>query len=227
MRQQALHAVQRIRVCDGRECGLWVSTDLTMQTLRGPRLHPEDVVQGSKAFRRLSPDFFLWLEGRFAAFRRKASLTGQLAEDAKAFAQHFQRIDRAAHEVFTPEDFEEAQMRLARFPMESPNKAGAGPASTSTFSFAADNSFRIHRNVTHHALAEVDFVRDEALALGWTEPELYGTRGRFTFPCGPGYGLVCFIHPEQRLGAVSEQSIQLRCRGGHSLHFYRKEVNHG
>jgi len=224
LRQQALHAVQRLRTCDARQCGLWVSTDLSTLTLRGPRLHPEDIVQGSKAFRRLSPDFFLWLESRFAAFRRKTSLSGQLALEAKAFTGRFQDIYRAAHEAFTPEDFAQAQKRLALFPMESPNKAGAGQASTSTFQFPAQSALPFRKTVTHHALAEVDFVRNEALRLGWTELELYSTRGPFTFPCGPGYGLICFVNAGRRVGPVSESHIELHCGSGAVQRFYRRRA---
>ncbi len=76
--------------------------------------------------------------------------------------------------------------------------------------------------VTAEAKAMVDSIRESALAAGWTEAELYQTRGRFAFPCGGDYGVVCFIHPGQRLGQVTSQTIQLICKAGHSLHFYRR-----
>jgi hypothetical protein len=78
--------------------------------------------------------------------------------------------------------------------------------------------------VTEHALAEVDRIRDEALAKGWTMDELYQTRGRFAFPCGRDYGIVCFIANDQRLGKVTEESIELICKAGHALRFYRRNT---
>jgi hypothetical protein len=61
------------------------------------------------------------------------------------------------------------------------------------------------------------------LALGWTEAQLYQTRGRFAFPCGGDYGVVCLISRDQRLGKLTDKTIEIVCSGGHSLHFYRKQ----
>ena len=222
LRQRAQHSVQRIRTCDASRCNVWVCTDLAVLTLDGPELYPEDVVQGSKAFRRLSPDFFLWLEGRFTAFRRKTNLTGQLSEDAKALAERFQSIRTMAEALYTPAQFDAARKRLALFPMESPNKATVAAPPQSWFSFPAQSALRFRRPVTHHALAEVDFIHDEAIRLGWTEAELYQNRGIYSFPHGQDYGVVCFIHHDQRLGTVTSSAIEVICRGGHSLHCYRR-----
>jgi len=83
--------------------------------------------------------------------------------------------------------------------------------------------FQFNQPVSKYALAQVDAIREEALGKGWTEAQLYQTRGRYAFPCGGDYGLVCLIHDDQRLGKVSRQRIQIICGRGHSLHFYRKE----
>jgi hypothetical protein len=85
--------------------------------------------------------------------------------------------------------------------------------------------YRFNQPVSKYALTQVDAIRYQALALGWTEAQLYQTRGRFAFPCGSHYGLVCFIHRNQRLGEVTNKSIEIICSGDHSLHFYRKEVS--
>jgi len=84
--------------------------------------------------------------------------------------------------------------------------------------------FPFNQRVSKYALAQVDVIREEALACGWTEAELYQTRGRFAFPCGQHYGVVCFIHSGQRLGKVTDRSIELICGDGHSLHFYRRNA---
>ena len=85
--------------------------------------------------------------------------------------------------------------------------------------------YRFNQPVSKYALAQVNAIRNQALGKGWAEAQLYQTRGRFAFPCGPHYGLVCFIHRNQRLGEVTNKSIEIICSGGHSLHFYRKEVS--
>ena len=84
--------------------------------------------------------------------------------------------------------------------------------------------FRSNQRISKYALAQVDAVRDQATALGWTEAELYQTRGRFAFPCGGQYGLVCFIHRDQRVGKVTKNNIEIVYPDGHALRLYRKEV---
>ena len=82
--------------------------------------------------------------------------------------------------------------------------------------------FKFRQGVTRHAVAQAKSIRDEALAKGWPEAELYRTRGRFAFPCGKDWGLVCFIHMNQKLGAVTEETIALVRPDGHTLRFHRR-----
>ena len=96
----------------------------------------------------------------------------------------------------------------------------------SKHSFPEDDPerFRFSQRVSNRALAQVNAISDHALAMGWTEAELYQTRGRFPFPCGRQYGLVCFIHRDQRVGKVTENNIEIVYPDGHALRFYRNEV---
>jgi hypothetical protein len=55
----------------------------------------------------------------------------------------------------------------------------------------------------------VDGIRDQALALGWTMDSLYFSEGFERRPIGPRYGLVCYIHVQDRIGEVARQSIEL------------------
>ena len=88
----------------------------------------------------------------------------------------------------------------------------------------APERFRFNQRVSKYALAQVDAIREEAMAEGWTEAQLYQTRGRFSFPCGGDYGLVCFIQRHLRLGDITDRSIELVFPDGHSLRFYRNEA---
>jgi len=83
---------------------------------------------------------------------------------------------------------------------------------------------RFSQRITQQAVAQVDAIRDQALALGWTEPELYQNRGRFPFPCGGHYGLVCFLRRHLRVGQVTDKNIEIVYPDGHALRLYRKEV---
>ena len=37
----------------------------------------------------------------------------------------------------------------------------------------------------------------------------YQNRGRFRFPCGEDYGLVCFLDDNKRIGQVTRQYIEI------------------
>jgi|GEM_PF-2839955 hypothetical protein len=63
--------------------------------------------------------------------------------------------------------------------------------------------------VSPAAVAKVDAIREQALALGWSERGLYQNRGQFRFPYGEDYGLVCFIGDAQRIGEVTKQYIEI------------------
>lgn len=55
----------------------------------------------------------------------------------------------------------------------------------------------------------VDEIRDQALALGWTHERLYFSDGYDRRPLAAGYGLVCYVGTEERIGEVTRQSIEL------------------
>ena len=76
--------------------------------------------------------------------------------------------------------------------------------------------------VRQSALDKVHAIEATALAAGWTHAELYANRGRFAFPFGGDYGLVCFVHPDHVLGRVSPRAIEIVCPSGHSQHYYRR-----
>jgi hypothetical protein len=107
----------------------------------------------------------------------------------------------------------------------TPAPAHAHARSSRPFSYPRDPSPDLHFDhpVTLAALEEVGAIRDKALALGWTEAELYQTRGRFAFPCGNQYGLVCFLSADHHVGPVSEAAIEIHCRGGAIQRMYRRK----
>ncbi len=75
--------------------------------------------------------------------------------------------------------------------------------------FPKDGNQPFTEKVSPSAVAKVDAIRDQALALGWSERRLYQNRGHFRFPCGDEYGLVCFIGETQRIGEVTKQCIEI------------------
>ena len=43
----------------------------------------------------------------------------------------------------------------------------------------------------------------------WSEARLYQNQGRYRFPCGQDYGLVCFVGDDRKIGAVTEKNIEI------------------
>jgi hypothetical protein len=75
--------------------------------------------------------------------------------------------------------------------------------------FPEDGNQPFTERVSPWAVAKVDAIRDQALALGWSRRRLYQNRGQFRFPCGDEYGLVCFIGETQHIGEVTRQYIEI------------------
>lgn len=75
--------------------------------------------------------------------------------------------------------------------------------------FPKDRNHRFTERASPAAVAKVDAIREQALALGWSERRLYQNRGQFRFPYGEDYSLVCFIGDAQRIGAVTKEYIEI------------------
>jgi hypothetical protein len=83
------------------------------------------------------------------------------------------------------------------------------PPTVDQYLFPKDGDYRFTVKVPPAAVAKVDTIRDQALALGWAEARLYQNRGQFRFPCGDDYGLVCFIGEAHRIGELTTQYIEI------------------
>jgi len=75
--------------------------------------------------------------------------------------------------------------------------------------YPKDGEWRFTEKVPQSAIEKVDAIRDQALPLDWSDARLYQNRGRFRFPCGEDYGLVCFVDANERIGQVTRQYIEI------------------
>ena len=218
----AENAAIRMRVADAHACDTWVATDLSILRPERPDTCPEDISEGGKAFRRLSPDHFVWLKARYAGFKRATN--DRLDGATREVHARFVSLRRLAESLYAPPAFVEARKRIVLTKLPSPNQALGLKPQYARFTFPADPESTLRRSarVTRHALAQVDAIRPQALGAGWTEAELYQTCGRFAFPYGSDYGLACFVQRDQQLGRVTAKAIEIIQRAGHSLHFYRQ-----
>lgn len=88
--------------------------------------------------------------------------------------------------------------------------------------FPVSGEWKFSEPVTPAAIRKVDAIQEAAKAMGWSDEQLYQNRGRFRFPMGQDYGLVCFVGQNCELGAVTPARIEIihTSRGlPHSLWF--------
>jgi hypothetical protein len=91
--------------------------------------------------------------------------------------------------------------------------------------YPVHGDWRFTEPVSPQAVAKVDAVREQALAAGWSEAQLYQNRGRYSFPCGQDYGLICFLHGDDRVGEITCQSIEIINARGSRLRFHNHNVD--
>jgi|GEM_PF-6702728 len=76
-------------------------------------------------------------------------------------------------------------------------------------------NFRFSAPVLPSAVRKVDSIREIAEAKGWPIWRLYRDRAEFPFPFGEGYGLACFLGPNDEIGEIAEAFIEIvRVRAG-------------
>ncbi len=184
----------------------------------------EDLTIEGTVYRRLDPDYFAWLHARML-HARKAHKTGKLTEKVwNELQQRFEKLRELALEIydrptlieavesFDPHDYQP--------PIITPEK--------NDWTYPANGAWMFTQAVTSKALAQVDAIKDKALACGWSEVFLYQNRGQYKFPCGQEYGLVCHLDGHREIGAVTEKCIEIISHGKAEqrsiLRFYNPDV---
>jgi hypothetical protein len=224
---------------------LYVATDLDSWETSTPE-PDQDTICERCGYRRLTPRYYAWLRTMMQQ-AQAAGQKGELAEvDYEALRQRFNAVQAWAIRRFGKEALRQAvrtfDVRGYRPPaMEDPETARhreqgrrteakvAAPAASAAAVLAehlhpADGDWRFAHSVTPAAVAQVDAVRDQALSLGWTVAGLYQSRGRYRFPAGDHYGLVCFLGAGDRIGEVSAQSIEIVAPSGTHSRVYNRDV---
>lgn len=89
-----------------------------------------------------------------------------------------------------------------------------------------DPVLRCYHPVSPSAVEQVDAIRDEAIRLGWTDAMLYQNRGRYVYPYGQDYGLVCALGRDRVIGAITQETIEIRSTRaqGATLSFMRPVI---
>ena len=189
-----------------RETALYAATNLKSWETDEPHRFARDVGIARTCFRRLDPDHYAWLRHKMD-LAKKAASSGRLSAQAfDTLRTRFNVIHAWAMEHLGDEDLRSAVCsldpkayappridRLDRRQNAAPPVPKASSPATRPYLYPRDGDWRFTQRVRTSAVPKVDAIRDQALSLGWREARLYQNRGRFRFPCGEDYGLVCFL----------------------------------
>lgn len=212
----------------------FVSTSMTVVTKDVQHIDSELIYIGDTAHYRLTPLFWAYLRHAF----NNATLACESGKlDGSTYSELLSRISniynaalaqygeadlKDAERAYTPAKWKRHCERLAQgtMPVNDEFDTDTLSAPTGAYRYPADGTGAYHP-VSKTALALVDAIRDKAIAAGWTLPQLYRNVGI----ANRDWGLVCYIGPDDRIGEIARQSIEIvHPRASHTLHFYNHEV---
>ncbi|HEY3418517.1 MAG TPA: hypothetical protein VGM23_16700 [Armatimonadota bacterium] len=116
--------------------------------------------------------------------------------------------------------YEQRAIALAR--EEKPEDFADLEASLPILAYPLPGDWRFEESPSFNDYLKVNDIRERALALGWTDADLFQTSGLFKFPLGQDYGLVCFLRG-RRIGDITADNVALvpEKTGGALLTFQR------
>lgn len=193
---------------------LFVSTSLDTWLADNPELFARDVQINDTAYRRLDPEYYAWLRSRMN-LAKHAAAAGQISPDAfEELRQKFNAVHEWAIEHFGEAVLQNAirnlDARIYSPPIAEQHRPVRAVRAAETFAAVA--------------VAVVDAIRDEALALGWTVESLYGTGNSTRALFGKACGLAGLLKPTHRIGEVTRQSIEIILPNGVRQRFYNLDV---
>ena len=213
---------------------LYVATDLSVIVPEPPPTVTDMTIDG-RIYRRLDPLYYAWLRSRVTRARQAREAGKLAAEGYERLHRQFMGLHEAAVQIlgepalrqgcaaFDPQAYRPPGWKPK--PRELPRRE---PPALPAYLYPPHGEYRFHEAVTPSAIAKVDAIREAALAAGWSPPRLYQNRGRFRFPLGEDYGLVCFVGQDEQLGEVTAHYIEIRGIPplGHLLKFYNPDADH-
>ena len=213
LREQCAETVPSAPVAGTPNC-LFVSTSLTTWKTASPKQFARDFQINDTVYRRLDPEYYAWLRSRMVV-GRKATTAGHLSPDAfETLRVRFNAVHEWAVERFGAPYLLDAIRTL--------DARGYAPPVSETD--APPRAPQRVESPSQEALALVDEIRDRAIELGWTERSLYGAP---ISPCGSrrrDRGLAGYLKPDDQIGEVSRESIEIILSSGIRQRLYNPDV---
>jgi len=205
---------------------MYVATSLEQWQTSEPAIFARDVQLDDTAYRRLDPEYYAWLRSKMV-IAKSAVAAGKLPADEFAELRvKFNNIHDWAMTAFGEGALLDAIRMLDARTYAPPAAEPWRPHRPWTAVSSSRGGGRVfYQPVSEPAMQLVHAIRDRALALGWTHEALYQVRGRFRFPFGRDYGLVCFLGAEDRIGNIAADSIEIigPPPQGFRSHFYNPD----
>jgi hypothetical protein len=182
----------------------FASTSLDLRQTDKSGDYPQDIFIGDVCYRKIDPPYFAWLRRRMETAKR-AFDSGRLPK-AKwdELRDRFNRLQEWAIGHYGKEALQTAIREFDPANYASPTNRQFPP-----FAFPARGDWPCFHPVSPKSVRKVDAIREAARTKGWSDERLYQNRGRFRFPLGQDYGLVCFVDPDDELGEITETHIEI------------------
>jgi hypothetical protein len=211
-------AKSSVQEAAGALTSLYVAPDFTHWECEWPDAFSSDLTINGTAYRALDPEYYAWLRYRMTQ-AKEAHVAGKMRDETfQDLRAAFNQIHAWAMARFPEQVLLRAIERLRPKYYDLPRVFGGGIRGEGR----EENAGHAHP-VSPEALAQVDAIRDMAVSLGWSHDDLYSITGRYAFPCGREYGLVCSVSKGRRIGEVTAESIEVIHEGrGSVLRFYRR-----
>jgi hypothetical protein len=192
-------------VCNTTEA-IWVSTDLKMWRPSDPSFIARDCQIDDRCYRRLDPAYFAWLKLRMHAVKAAADAGRVPMQAFDELRQRFNQMQSLGVAMFGESALLDA-VRAIDPEAYRPPLPDEYESPKQTVPISARPNPEAERLARAREL--VGAIRDQALALGWKMESLYFSDDYERRPFAARYGLVCYIHSQDRIGEVTRQSIEL------------------
>lgn len=217
-----------------RPVPLYVATDLSVIAPEPPPTSADVTIDG-RSYRRLDPLYYAWLRSRVNRAREDRDAGKLPSSSYDRLHRQFMGLHEAALRLlgepalrqgcaaFDPRSYRPPGWKPK--PRELPQRQTPAPPA---YLYPPGEEWKFHQVVLPSSIAKVNAIQELALTLGWSLPRLYQNRGRYGFPLGEDYGLVCFVGEGECLGEVTARHVEIRGipPHEHSLKYYNPDAEH-